>query len=126
MNLKAKNIKDIVKMIPILTFINTLRETDIYIKYIFSQGSCYQFYLLLKAMYPDAKPYIDNEDGHIASLIDGVLYDIEGLIPADEIADFRELPAELLPVVTEWSFSRNHCIQLSECPFCEEPIIYSP
>ena len=38
-------------------------------------GNCYQFYEILKTIFPDAEPY---ENGHVLTKIDGEFYDIRG------------------------------------------------
>jgi len=45
---------------------------------IFTKGSCFNFYLILKQMYPQALAYY-NED-HVITFIDGKYYDITGEI----------------------------------------------
>ena len=44
---------------------------------VYTQGSCYQFYKILKQVYPDAKPY--HNGNHVITKIDEVYYDINGV-----------------------------------------------
>lgn len=43
----------------------------------FTNGSCYKFYLILKEIYPDAVAYYDSD--HIITKIGSMYYDIEGI-----------------------------------------------
>jgi hypothetical protein len=103
----------------VLTLITTLRRTDPYVRTIFSEGSCYKFFLFLKAHYPDAIPVINAKEDHIGSLINGEVYDIDG------VADwsFRAMDDRDISIAEKWSFSGNSFLQVGECPICEEPIL---
>lgn len=114
----------------VMKFITLLRESDRFIKQIYSQGSCYQFYRILKYLFPKAKPYVVgfynhqlNKEvmEHIVTEIDSVLYDINGVF---NIKDFdrtrkftfmRALEKKDLEEVEKWSFGERHYI-----PDCEE------
>ena len=43
-------------------------------------GGCYDLFLLLRTIYPEARPYYAPDPGHAAVQIGGVLYDIRGTI----------------------------------------------
>jgi len=103
----------------VLKVIDALRQTDYYIDVIFMQGACYKFHLFLKALFPDAKPLINNDKDHVVSLVDGKLYDITGEVDG---AGYRELSGEDLKLVRTWTFAGNKLISLGECQNCEEPI----
>lgn len=45
---------------------------------VYTRGACWEFYLILKATFPDAQPYYDHRDGHVYTKIDGGFYDING------------------------------------------------
>ena len=45
---------------------------------IFSNGSCYNFHLILKCVYPESIPYYNID--HIITKIDNIFYDINGSI----------------------------------------------
>ena len=87
------------------------------------QGGCYQFHLFIKKLYPKAKPFIHQDKDHIVSEINGELIDIRGLIEDKFKILYTPLLDSDLEMVEKWSFSRNKMIQLSECSFCEEPIV---
>lgn len=54
----------------------------------FKNGYCYEYYLLLKRFYPTAKLMMQNDKMHCAALIDGVIYDVSGVVFNQE--DFHE------------------------------------
>lgn len=105
-----------------LIIIGALRKTDSYIVNIFKEGSCYKFYEFLKVIFPQAIPYINNQENHIATKINGNLYDIMGKISKKEQSEYYPLKECQLKMVKRWSFGKNMLIQITECPFCEEPI----
>lgn len=101
-----------------LEIIEPLRDSDPYIKTIFTQGSCYKFHIFLKSIFTDAEPVTNNEGDHIASIIDGVAYDINGVI--DWV--YRPLTEAELHEAKHWSFSENQWLSIGDCPYCFEPI----
>lgn len=45
----------------------------------YTHGGCWQFHLILKAAFPEARPLFDWRDGgHVVTEISGQLYDING------------------------------------------------
>ena len=116
---KIKSVKSCVSSC--LLLVNSLRETDNYIESIFTKGGCYQFYLFLKNIYPDAIPFIHKNKDHIVSKIEDKLFDITGII--EDKKEYSPLKKSELEMVEKWSFSRTHLLQLKECPFCEEPLV---
>ena len=63
-------------MIDIEKFISTIRDSFIGSQQVYTEGSCYQFYLILKNVFPDAICWYD--ECHIITEIDGRFYDITG------------------------------------------------
>lgn len=108
-------------MINPIDFITALRESDEYIKHIYTQGSCYRFHLLLKKLYPSAKPYISAKKDHVISLIDGVFYDINGKKAFSE-GDFIPIKKSDLKIVEKWSFAQHMLLRITYCPACDEDI----
>lgn len=104
--------------------IKSLRDSDVYIEHIFLMGGCYKFFLFLKTIYPNAEPYIHQDKDHIVTKLFGHLFDIRGIIESKFEPLYTPLSNEALDMVESWSFSRNHALQLCECPHCGEPIIY--
>ena len=57
-------------------FIAAVRDSFIGSQQVYTEGSCYHFYLILKEVFPDADAYYDAD--HIITKIDGKFYDITG------------------------------------------------
>ena len=58
--------------------ISRIRNAHSTMDKIFTQGSCWDFYLILKEVYPEAIAYYNATEGHIHTKIDGRYYDIRG------------------------------------------------
>lgn len=72
-------------------FIATIRDSFIGSQQVYTEGSCYHFYLILKQVFPDAKPFYDLN--HVITEIDGKYYDITGEVRKDPACT----PYERLP-----------------------------
>lgn len=71
----------------ILNFLKALRESaDLQYK-IFTEGSCYRLYMILKTVFPTAKPYWSDRSGHCITQIDGEFYDIGGRVTKQHVED---------------------------------------
>ena len=116
-----RNAKQIGRM-KILFFIERIRQSDEYIEHIFTQGSCYQFYVLLSKLFSGCEPYISPNKMHVITKYSGKYYDIHGIVLGNW---YTPMTPEEIEVAKGWSFRKNNLIQLSECPYCEEPIIYN-
>ena len=104
----------------ILDFITALRESDEYIKVIYSQGGCYRFYLLLARMYEGCKPMLTEDKDHVVVSHDGKMYDIYG-----ECKDTHGLSVPTEKEIKEmesWSFGKRAMLVIEECPYCGTPI----
>lgn len=107
----------------ILLFLKTLKQSDFYIEHIFTRGSCYQLYKILKVLYRDAIPYINKiDEDHIVTKIGNNLYDINGIVKDEN--NYKLLDEELFKEVSEWSFSKNNFMGIKICPYCDEIIYY--
>ncbi|WP_444358949.1 hypothetical protein [Phyllobacterium chamaecytisi] len=42
------------------------------------EGQCYNFFKILRSVWPQAECWYDQMDGHVYTLIDGKWYDIRG------------------------------------------------
>ena len=62
----------------ILKFIETIRTSFIGSETVYTQGSCYQFYKILKSVFPQANAYYDSN--HVITEIEGNFYDITGQV----------------------------------------------
>jgi hypothetical protein len=105
------------------TFIDELRNTDLYIRHIYTEGGCYKFHILLSKLFRGSKPYISQRKNHIITKYRNNYYDIYGKI--DNVDGYTKLKKEEKHMVEQWSFHKNNLLQLNECPHCEEPITYS-
>ena len=73
-------------------FIATVRDSFIGSQQVYTEGSCYHFYLILKEVFPNAIPYYDND--HFITEIDGKFYDITGEVRKDVSMDeYTRLPS---------------------------------
>jgi hypothetical protein len=101
-----------------IEFITALRATDEYIETIYMNGSCYQFHLFLRKMYPESEPFINKQEDHVITKIGRRFYDITGEIKGK----YYPLTPELKKKVEEWSFYKNNWLKIGECSYCDEPI----
>jgi hypothetical protein len=108
-------------MMTILFFIESIRQSDEYIEHLFTQGSCYRFHVLLSKLFKGCQPYISPNKMHVITKHNGKYYDIKGQISG---IGYTPMTPEEIKMSEKWSFRKNNLIQLSECPYCEEPIIY--
>lgn len=69
----------------VLEFIKTIRESFIGADIVYTEGSCYPFYTILKSVFPGAIAYFDLN--HVITKIDGKYYDITG-----EVTNTGHLP----------------------------------
>lgn len=71
----------------ILDFIKELRDSaDIQYK-IFTEGSCFRLYCIIKTIFPKANPYWSDRDEHAITEIDGKYYDIGGEVTSEYVSD---------------------------------------
>jgi hypothetical protein len=57
-------------------FISAIRDSHSEMRNIFTQGSCWNFYLILRRVFPDSQPYYNIN--HVVSKIGDRFYDING------------------------------------------------
>ena len=106
----------------ITDFISYLNGSDEYIHHIYSKGGCYRFHILLCKMYKGCVPYISQHKNHIITKYRGKFYDIYGEV--DNQDGFTKLREDELPMVNKWSFRKHNLLKLTDCPYCDEPLIY--
>lgn len=72
---------------------------------VYTNGGCFQFYLILRSVFPDAKPYYDSN--HIITRIGDRYYDITGRIL--NVDNFYPLTIErrILVGAFRWRFKEN-------------------
>ena len=74
------------------TFISRVRDSFVGSQQVYTEGSCYHFYLILKEVFPDAEAYFDAD--HIITKIDDKFYDITGEVRGDLTLDrYNKLPS---------------------------------
>lgn len=59
-------------------FIATIRNSFTGSTVVYTRGACFEFFKILKQVFPQAFPFYDHREGHVYTLIDGVFYDING------------------------------------------------
>ena len=100
-------------------FIENLRNTDLYIKEIYTKGGCFQFYVFLSKMFEGCTPFINSKKNHIITRYKSKFYDINELI--EDGSDFKKLKDEEIPLVARWSCWKNNILYLEECEECGSP-----
>ncbi len=107
-------------MLSVEKIITALKGSEPYIEVIFLQGGCYQFHVFLREIFPGAVPLINSSKDHVISLINGIGYDISGVV---DISGYQHMTASDEAAAKEWSFSKEQALSIGECRFCEEPIL---
>ena len=74
----------------VLEFIKTVRESFVGSEHIYTRGSCYQFYRILKLVFPSAEAYYDMN--HVITKINNKFYDIAGEVQKEGHLEMREFP----------------------------------
>ena len=62
-------------------FIAAVRDFFVGSQQVYTEGSCYHFYLILKKVFSEAEPYFDED--HVITKIDSKFYDITGEVRGD-------------------------------------------
>lgn len=78
-------------------FLKELRESSDVIFNIFTNGSCFRLYSILKHVVPGAVPYWSDADAHAVVKIGDNFYDIGGKVNHTYVQDqgYYEVPEEL-------------------------------
>jgi len=74
---------------PVEEFIATIRDSFIGSQQVYTEGSCYHFYLILKKVFPNAEAYYDLD--HVITKIGDRFYDITGEVRRGESSTKYEL-----------------------------------
>lgn len=100
----------------IINFISTIRNSFYGSETVYTQGSCYNFHLILKEVFPDAVAYFEDE--HIVSKIEDKFYDITGEVePQNEFILFEEVAELFQDLIKNNKFGITGYV---ECPNCYE------
>ena len=76
-------------------FIATVRDSFIGSQQVYTEGSCYHFYLILKEVFPEAECWYDGD--HVLTKIGNKFYDITGeSFPYVSLYKFERLPTYTL------------------------------
>lgn len=72
----------------ILNIISEIRNSHSYMENIFLYGSCMNFYMILKSIFPESRPWYNVD--HVITEIDGTFYDITGVVSGKGFLPFSE------------------------------------
>lgn len=99
-------------------FIKSLRESDAVIRQIYTQGGCYQFFLVLSSIDNNAECYINTDKNHIVTRIGGSFYDIDGV--ADSTENYQKASINDIRIAKNWGFSKKMLAATKQCVHCLE------
>jgi len=69
---------DGIKRDKILAIIESIRTSHCDIEYMYLMGQCYNFTLIMKAIFPETQTWYCQLEGHAYAKIDGEYFDIRG------------------------------------------------
>jgi len=76
-------------------FLKELRDSADIIYRIFTSGSCYRLYPIMKTVFPNATAWWSDRDNHCVVEIEGNFYDIGGKLNEDRVKNsYYEIPEE--------------------------------
>lgn len=85
----------------ILNLIGLIRDSHPDMVHTFTHGSCLNFFCILHAIYPEAKPWFNI--AHVITEIDGKFYDITGVVNTKNL---KEHELKYIPF-TDWYNKRR-------------------
>ena len=99
----------------IVEFLKELKSSYHKNEMVYTEGSCFRLYSMLKAIYPKAKPFYSILEGHWITEIDDKFYDINGEINSDfaqqkeyrEVTDKTTLSSAYIPTYKRQCSSYN-------------------
>lgn len=59
-------------------FLDALRSSHPDIEALYMEGRCFDLFMILRTLWPDAQPYHSHSEGHIYTKLDDRFYDIRG------------------------------------------------
>jgi hypothetical protein len=102
----------------VMKFIETVRESFEGASKVYTRGSCYQFYLILKRVFPEAEAYYDLS--HVITKIGDEYYDINGIAKIENHVHFSEWGPDTLQEYIKYSIYRDSKILRLKCDIMEE------
>ena len=99
----------------ILNIIEAIRNSFCGAETVFTKGSCYYFYEILKSIFIEAEAYYI--DSHVVTKIDGVFYDINGIFKTDKAVPFVEIDEKIKKSIKNNKFGISGYY---ECPNCSD------
>lgn len=82
---------------------------------VYTMGSCYRLYEILKTVFKNAEPWCYKSHSHVLTKIDGYFYDITGEIEVNEQDLFKiDKPGN----IADWQFN-IYDVHI-DCPNCDE------
>lgn len=99
----------------VLTLITAIRESFVGSEKVYTEGSCFKFYQILKSQWSDATPYISKDRSHIVTEIALDLYDINGLVEDEE--NYEPMDSIQIEMAESWIW--NFYNTGVECPNCD-------
>ena len=103
----------------VVNFLKALRDSADIQYSIFTKGSCFKLYEILKVLFPDAKAYWSDRDGHCITEIAGDFYDIGGKVTKDYVENegYYVIPEDQLHGYSLMKWLRdkeNHSVSVSK------------
>ena len=89
-----------------LHFLAILRDSVPDAVPLYTQGGCWQLFVLLRTVWPQATPWYNHVDGHVITEIDGHFYDIRGRVH-DHIATPMADEPGLIRQAHRWRYARG-------------------
>ncbi|WGH15473.1 hypothetical protein [Pseudomonas phage PA_LZ02] len=90
----------------VLRLVSAVRESRSDSVQAYTQGGCYQFFLVLRAAFPGAVPYYDGVQGHVLTRIGGRLYDVTGEVRCPQAYPLSREP-RIARQAHRWQYSSH-------------------
>jgi len=80
-------------------FLFELRDSAEIMYNIFTKGSCFRLYLIMRQVFPESIPYWSDMDNHCVVMVEGNFYDIGGLLSKKYVNDkgYYRVSDDLIP-----------------------------
>ena len=75
----------------VLAFIHVVRHSFHDAAIVYTYAGCYGLFQILREVFPGAEAYHDDEKNHVATMIDGELFDIYGPVRTKEDQGWQRL-----------------------------------